>query len=83
MFMNKEKKTAKRIVQFLNKRGFIAREHHSKTSKSIYIKIDNCSILCNDLYGKNIKKWIYVYVQLIHFAVHLKLTQHYKSTMLQ
>ena len=44
MFMNKEKKMAKRIVQFLNKRGFIAREHHSKTSKSIYIKIDNGAI---------------------------------------
>ena len=41
MFMNKEKKMAKRIVQYLNKRGFIAKEHHSRTSKSIYIKIDN------------------------------------------
>ena len=33
--------------------------------------------------GKNLKKvWICVYVELIHFVVHLKLT-HYKSTMLQ
>ena len=31
--------------------------------------------------GKNIKKWIYVYVQVIHFAVHLKLMQHCISTM--
>lgn len=44
MFMNKEKKMAKRIVKYLNKRGFIAREHHSRTSKSIYIKIDNGAI---------------------------------------
>ena len=34
--------------------------------------------------GKESKKeWIYVYAQLIHFAVHLKLTQHCKSTVLQ
>ena len=26
------------------------------------------------------KEWTYVYVQLIHFVVHLKLTQHCKST---
>ena len=29
------------------------------------------------------KEWIYVYVWLIHYAVHLKLTQHYKLTILQ
>ena len=29
------------------------------------------------------KEWIYVYVQLNHFAVHLKLTQHCKSTIFQ
>ena len=29
----------------------------------------------------NLKKWIYVYIQLYHFAVHLKLTQ-CKSTIL-
>ena len=29
------------------------------------------------------EKQIYVYAQLIHFAVHLKLTQHCKSTLLQ
>ena len=28
------------------------------------------------------KQWIYVYEYLNHFAVHLKLTQHYKSTTL-
>ena len=26
---------------------------------------------------------MYVYVKLIHFSVHLKLTQHYQSTVLQ
>ena len=29
------------------------------------------------------KEWIYVYVQLNHFAAHLKLTQHFKSTIPQ
>ena len=29
------------------------------------------------------KEWIYAYVQLNHLAVHLKLTQHCKSTILQ
>ena len=29
------------------------------------------------------KEWIYVYVYLIHFAVHLKLTQQCKSATLQ
>ena len=29
------------------------------------------------------KEWIYVYVYLIHFAEHLKLIQHCKSTLLQ
>ena len=34
--------------------------------------------------GKESKKErLYVQVQLIHFAVHLKLTQHRKSTILQ
>ena len=34
--------------------------------------------------GKESKKeWIYVYVKLIHFAVPLKLTQHFKSSILQ
>ena len=28
------------------------------------------------------KEWIYVYVSLNHFAVHLRLTQHCKSTIL-
>ena len=37
------------------------------------------SVLCDGLYGERIfkkKKWTYVYVQLIHFAVHLKLIPH-------
>ena len=29
------------------------------------------------------KEWIYAYVQLNHFSIHLKLTQHCKSTVLQ
>ena len=29
------------------------------------------------------KEWIYLYVWLIYFAVHLKLIQHYKSTIPQ
>ena len=34
--------------------------------------------------GKESKKeWIYVYVELIHFAVQQKVTQHCKSSMLQ
>ena len=34
--------------------------------------------------GKESKKeWIYVYVELIHFAVQQKLTQHVISTILQ
>jgi len=28
-------------------------------------------------------EWMYVYVELIHLDVHLKLTQHCKSTILQ
>ena len=28
------------------------------------------------------KEWIYLYVQLNHFAIHLKLTQHCKPTTL-
>ena len=29
------------------------------------------------------KEWLYVYAWLNHFAVHVKLTQHCKSTVLQ
>ena len=29
------------------------------------------------------REWIYAYVQRIHFAVHLKLTEHYRSAILQ
>ena len=37
-----------------------------------------------DKWRKNLKKeWIYIDIQLMHFAVHLKLTQYWKSTMLQ
>ena len=32
---------------------------------------------------ESLKEKIDVYVELIHFAVYLKLTQHYKSTLLQ
>ena len=41
MIKNKEKKFAKRLISLLNKRGFIVKAHKSKTSKSIYLKIDN------------------------------------------
>ena len=42
------------------------------------------SIFCNKVYGKKSgKEWIYAHRQLTHFAVHLKLTQHCKSTILQ
>lgn len=40
MLINKEKQIARKIVLMLNKRGFIVKKHYSKTSKSIYIKID-------------------------------------------
>ena len=33
--------------------------------------------------SKKRKEWICVYVQLIHFVVHLRLTQHCKSITLQ
>ena len=40
------------------------------------------SVLCGDLNGKEIQKeGIYVYIQLIHFAVQQKLTQHCKATV--
>ena len=39
-------------------------------------------MLCGDLNGKEIpKRVVYVYISLIHFAVQLKLTQHYKAAM--
>ena len=40
---------------------------------------------CDRLYGERIwrRMDIYVYVWLVHFAVHLKLTRHCKSPMLQ
>lgn len=41
MLMNKEKKIARKVIELLHKRGFIVKQHCSKTSKSIYIKIDN------------------------------------------
>ena len=45
-----------------------------------------CPILCDpmdcSLPGSLVQKeWIYVYVLLAHFFVHLKLTQHFKSTI--
>ena len=40
------------------------------------------SVLCGDLNGKEIQKeGIYVYIQLIHFAVQQKPTQHFKATI--
>ena len=41
MIKNKEKKFAKKLINLLNKRGFIVKAHKSKSSKSIYLKIDN------------------------------------------
>ena len=32
---------------------------------------------------KNLEKYIYICMKLNHFAVYLKLTQHYRSTILQ
>ena len=41
------------------------------------------SIFCDDLNGKEVqKKGIYVYIQLIHFAVQQKLTQYCKAAIL-
>ena len=41
-------------------------------------------MLCGDLNGKEIQEeGIYVYVQLIHFAVQQKLTQRCKAARLQ
>ena len=59
--------------------------NHKKTqSKAICSKEPNVyhrelySIFCNGLYGKESKKnWIYTFVQMIFFAVHLKLMQEY------
>lgn len=31
----------------------------------------------------SLKEWIYVYISLNHFAVHLQVTQHCKSTVHQ
>lgn len=42
--INKEKRIAKNITKILNKRGFLVKQHKSKTSKSIYLKIDNGAI---------------------------------------
>ena len=33
--------------------------------------------------NKNGDRYTYIYIYLIRFAVHLKLTQHYKSPILQ
>ena len=41
-------------------------------------------MLCGDLNGREIqKRGIYVYVELIHFAVPQKLIQQYKATIFQ
>ena len=36
-----------------------------------------------DMGQESEKEWINVYVELNHFAIHLKLTQYCKSTILQ
>lgn len=42
--ISKEKRMAKKITKFLNRRGFLVEQHNSRTSKSIYLKIDKGAI---------------------------------------
>lgn len=42
--MIKEKRIAKKITNLLNKRGFLVKQHNSRTSKSIYLQIDKGAI---------------------------------------
>ena len=55
------------------------------TNKDLLYRTENSTQYCVMAYvGKESKKeWINIYVQLIHFAVHLKLTQYCKSTIFQ
>ena len=55
------------------------------TNKDLLYSVGNASQCSITAYmGKESKKKrTYVYIQLIHFAVHLKPTQHCKSTILQ
>ena len=53
-----------------------------KTNKDLLTAQETYSGFCNNLYGERIRKeWIYV--QLNYLAIHLKLTPHCKSTILQ
>lgn len=50
---------------------------HSAQHRELY------SALCSDVNGKGVQKGrVYIHIQLIHCAVHWKLTQHCKATML-
>ena len=51
------------------------------TNQNLLYSIGIYSIVCNNLYGK--EEWIYLHVWLIHSAIHLKLIQHCRSTILQ
>lgn len=42
--INREKRVAKKITNLLNKRGFLVEQHNSKSSKSIYLRIDKGAI---------------------------------------
>lgn len=42
--INKEKRIANKIADMLNKRGFVVDQHKSRSSKSIYLKIDKGAI---------------------------------------
>lgn len=42
--INREKRFAIKISRELNKRGFLVEQHNSKSSRSIYLKIDRGSI---------------------------------------
>ena len=55
------------------------------TNKDLLYSTRNSTLYSVMAYmGKESKKeWIYVYVYVIHIAVHLELTQHYKSAILQ
>ena len=59
--------------------------HSSVTNKDLLYKIGSSTQYPVITYvGKESEKeWIHIYVQLNHFAVYLKLTQYYKSTILQ
>ncbi len=41
MFINREKRISNKIIKSLNKRGFIVKVKKAKSTKSIYLTIDN------------------------------------------